>query len=359
MPNEVTFPPRLAAALLIALSAAVPSAGSAAHGQERPAPEQNVFAFHKISENVYHAIGTGRMMVVSNAAVIINEADVLVVDSHISPAAASALLTELRRITPKPVRYVVNTHFHFDHSHGNQAYPPGVEIIGHEFTREMMAAGKSMSGAAYEAIVGSIPQRIEQLKRDIANASDAQQRARLEGQLVLQQDLLLATRAVRPTPPTTTLASRMTLHRGDRAIQLVFFGRGHTGGDVVVYLPQEKVLVTGDLLLEGVPYMGDAFPVEWVETLEQVKQLDFDVVMPGHGNAFRGKEKIAHLQSYLRDFWQRASDHYARGTPAEAAARQIDMRDHAAHYPRIQEVGVPAAAVGRAYALLKQLSARP
>src|SRR3712207_2252753 len=198
---------RVAAALAFAAGHAMPGLGAAAHAQERPAPEQNVFAFHKISENVYHAVGTGKMLVVSNAAVIINDADVLVVDSHISPAAASALLAELRRITPKPVRYVVNTHFHFDHAHGNQAYPPDVEIIGHEFTREMIARGKSMSGAAYEGIVGSLPQKIEQLKRDAANASDAQERARLEGQLALQQDLLVATGAVRPTPPTTTLAT--------------------------------------------------------------------------------------------------------------------------------------------------------
>lgn len=282
-----------------------------AHAQEHSPTERDVFTFYPISENVYHAVGTGRMMVVSNAAVIINDDDVLIVDSHISPTAASALLTELRRITPKPVRYVVNTHFHFDHSHGNQAYPPDVDVIGHEFTREMIASGKSMSGAAYEAIVGSISPKIQKLKRDLQGTSDSQQRGELERQLALQQDLLLATGAVRPTPPTTTLASRMTLHRGDREIQLIFFGRGHTGGDVVVYLPKEKVLITGDLLLESVPYMGDAFLLDWIETLEHLKQLDFDVVMPGHGGAFRGKDKIAHLQAYLRDFWQRASDLYA------------------------------------------------
>jgi len=330
-----------------------------AHAQQGPSPAQQVFEFRKIAEGVYHAVGTGRMAVISNAVVVVNDDDVLIVDSNVSPAAAAALLSELRRITQKPVRYVVNTHFHFDHSHGNQAYPPQVEIIGHEFTREMIANGKSKGGAAYEVIVGSIPRRVEGLKRDIDSTSDPGKRAELERQLTVQQDLLRATDSVRPTAPDITFQTRMTLHRGKREIRLIFPGRGHTGGDVVVYLPQEKVLVTGDLLLEVLPYMGDSFPADWVDALARLKDLDFDIVLPGHGAAFRGKEKIEHLQAYLRDFWERASQLYARGVPAEEAARQIDMRDHAAAYPSIRTQGVSMVSMRRAYELLGARTGKP
>ena len=220
--------------------------------------EGAAFEFEEVMEGVYQARGTGNVAVGSNAAVIINDDDVLLVDSHISPAAASALLDELREITDKPVRYVVNTHFHFDHAHGNQIYPGEVEVIGHEFTREMLASGESV-GRTYQGF------------QEMMSA----QPGYAEG----QQGLV-------PTPPTTTLSERMTLHRGGREIRLLFFGRGHTGGDIVVHLPQERALITGDLLLPGVPFMGDGFPMDWVETLEELKGLPVDVVIPGHGSPF-------------------------------------------------------------------------
>ena len=90
------------------------------------------FRFTKIADDIYHARGTGALNVGTNSVVIINEADVMLVDSHISPAAAWVLLDELKTITRKPVKYVVNTHFHFDHAHGNQVFPPDVEVIGHD-----------------------------------------------------------------------------------------------------------------------------------------------------------------------------------------------------------------------------------
>ena len=85
--------------------------------------EGSAFEFELVMEGIYQARGTGNVAVGSNAAVIINEEDVLLVDSHISPVAAAALIEELGSITDKPVKYVVNTHFHFDHAHGNQIYP--------------------------------------------------------------------------------------------------------------------------------------------------------------------------------------------------------------------------------------------
>ena len=111
------------------------------------------FRFNKVADGVYHAIGTGALQVIGNSSVIVNDEDVVIVDDHASPAAAWVLLEEVKELTPKPVRYVINTHFHYDHAHGNQIYGPDVQIIGHEFTREMMAAGRSMSGRTYDNMV--------------------------------------------------------------------------------------------------------------------------------------------------------------------------------------------------------------
>ena len=106
-----------------------------------------------MAEGVYHAVGTGALAVIGNGAVIVNDDDVVIVDDHVSPAAAWVLLEEVKRLTPKPVRYVINTHFHFDHAHGNQIFGAGVDIIGHEFTREMLTGGKSLQMPLYKSYV--------------------------------------------------------------------------------------------------------------------------------------------------------------------------------------------------------------
>src|SRR5689334_4377327 len=100
------------------------------------------YRFNKIRDDIYHAVGTGALTVGANSSIIINDNDVTLVDSHISPAAAWVLLDELKSITTKPVRHVIVTHFHYDHAHGTQIFGDGVEIIGHEFTREMLLHDK-------------------------------------------------------------------------------------------------------------------------------------------------------------------------------------------------------------------------
>jgi cyclase len=311
------------------------------------------FTFNKIADGIYHAVGTGSLVVMSNAAIFETERDVVVVDSHVSPGGAWALREELKTITPKPIRYVINSHYHFDHSHGNQIYGPDVEIIGSEFAREMILAGKSQESRAREFFVGSVATQIDALKKRIADTRDAAEKTRLEAQLAVQQNHLEGTNAVRPTPPTVTLNERLTLHHGGREIRIMFLGRGHTGGDVVVYLPKERVIATGDLLVEGTSYSGDAFIPEWIETLEKVKALDFDTVLPGHGNALKGKAKVDHFQAYLRALWSEAKRMHDAGVPMEEAAKTIDLRAHAVNYPSIRTVGLtPPHGVWRVYELL-------
>ncbi len=92
----------------------------------------------QIVPGIYSAIGTGPLNVSSNSAVIVDRDDVLIVDSHISPESGRAMLQELKAVTDKPVRFLINTRFHYDHTNGNQAFPPGVDIIGHEFTRRKL-----------------------------------------------------------------------------------------------------------------------------------------------------------------------------------------------------------------------------
>jgi cyclase len=319
----------------------------------RPAPQRAAaFTFTKITDDIYFAVGSGAMSVGSNAAVIINETDVLLVDSHVSPAAAQSLVDELKVITTKPVKYVVNTHFHFDHAHGNQIYGPGVEIIGHQFTREKLANGSSMRGAGYERFVGGIPANIDRLRQQRDTMKDAAAKAAVERNIASQVAYKAETDAVRAVPPTIAFDQSMTLYRGGREIRMHFLGRGHTGGDIFVHLPREKVLVTGDILQSGVPFMADGYFADWPETLEKVKALDFDVILPGHGQPVRDKARITYLQEYMRDFWAQVSAQHRAGATADEAAQRIDLRKHAANYPAIRAVGADILAVRRAYELL-------
>ena len=329
-------------------------------GLQQPAGTRhtgNAFRFNKVKEGVYHAVGTGALAVVGNSSIIVNDNDVIVVDDHVSPAAAWVLLDELKAITNKPVRVVINTHFHFDHAHGNQVFGPDVDIIGHEFTREMLTGGKSLQMPLYKNYVGGIPQQIETLKKRIGSERDEATKATLQAQLQSAENNLASQMELKPTPPNVTLRTMMTLYRGDREIQIRFIGRAHTAGDLVVYLPKEKVVITGDMLTTALSNMSDAFVNEWPATLDELKKLDFDTVLPGHGDAFTDKAKIDYFQAYLRDVWTEVSRLKQQGVSAEEAAKRADLTKHKEHFPTaIQGPGVPLIGVTRIYELLDQAS---
>lgn len=310
------------------------------------------FRFNQVKEGVYHAVGTGALSVVGNGAVIVNDNDVIVVDDHISPAAAWVLLEELKDITDKPVSTVINTHFHFDHAHGNQIFAPSVDIIGHEFTREMLLGGKSLQMPLYRNYLAGIPGQIDSLNKRIAAESDAAARAKLQQQLQVAESNAAAQAELKATPPNVTLRTQMTLHRGAREIQVRFLGRAHTAGDVVVYLPRERVVITGDMLTTGLSNMSDAFVNEWVITLEELKKLDFETVLPGHGDAFTDKAKIDYFQAYLRDVWTEVARLKQQGVSAEEASKRADLTRHKERFPTIQGPGVPIIGVARIYELL-------
>src|SRR4029077_21119713 len=138
---------------------------------------------------------------------------------------------------------------------------------------------------------------------------------------------------------------------GDREIQVRFLGRAHTGGDVVVYLPKEEVVITGGFLTAALSNMCDALFNEWPATLDELKKLDFDTVLPGHGEAFTDKAKIDYFQAYLRDVWTQVSRFKQQSVSAEDAAQRSDLTKHKDPFPTIQGPGVPVIAVTRIYEL--------
>src|SRR6185295_15860517 len=144
------------------------------------------------------------------------------VDDHVSPAAAWVLLDEIKSITDKPVRTVINTHFHFDHAHGNQVFGKDVDIIGHEFTRDMLLKGNPLQMPLYKNYVEGLPRQIDDLKKWAAAEADATREANLQVQLEATVNNRASQAELKPTPPNVTLRTQMTIYRGEREIQIRF-----------------------------------------------------------------------------------------------------------------------------------------
>jgi cyclase len=326
-----------------------------AGAQTYPVTQGKTYKFEKIADGVYYATGGGG----SNNVVIVNDADVMLVDDGTTPAAARAFLEDIKLLTNKPVRYVVNTHFHYDHTDGNSVFPPDVDIIGHEYVRMAILTFNVLNREPYMTSQGTaVPARIETLRKQITEEKDAGKKQTLETQLTAAQTTLRDLAEIKPTPPNVTYSSRMIIHKGQREIQLLFLGRGHTGGDTVVFLPRERIVATGDLMESRLAYMGDAFFDEWVATLEALKKLDFALVLPGHGTPFPDKGHITAFQSYLTDLTKQVTDLRKQGVTAEDAAKRVDLTAHAKDFPQIQGPGADLRGVRRMYAWLDERGSR-
>ncbi len=327
--------------------AAVLLAGGLAAGEQ--VIETETHRFEEVADGVYFVSGTGAMVTRSNAMVVVTEEGVLVVDSHITPAAGRALIEGIAQITDKPVRTLVNTHFHYDHAHGNQAFGPGVRVVGHEYTRHKMTTAP-LEEHTFKGSSERDKEALEEMRAALETASDEEREA-LETQISIQAAHVASTAEIDPVPPDTTLSDKMTFFRGGREIELHFLGRAHTGGDVVVYLPADRLVFTGDMMLGGPPWPGDGWVNEWPATLERLKQLDFDLILPGHGPYFRDRELIDYVQAFHRELWEVVSALHAEGVSAEEAVERIDLSHHAENLPPAR-VRVDLRGVQRMYMVL-------
>lgn len=322
-----------------------------------PALSGKAYKFEKIADGVYYATATGSMVTGSNNVAIVGNRDVLVVDTGTTPAAARAFIEDLTLVTTKPVRYVVNTHFHYDHTDGNQVYAGKADIIAHDFVKQAIQTRDVLHSEPYQTSqLVNVPRRIDDLKKQIASAKEAATKRTLEQQLKVTQDGFEQLKEIKPTPPNVTYSTKKTLDLGGREVQLLFLGRGHTNGDTVVFLPKEKIVATGDLMESQIAYMGDAQFAEWLTTLDALKRLDFDTDLPGHGMPFKGKALITAFQGYLRDLVKQGADLRKQGVTAEAAAQRVDLTAYRSSFPQIQGPGAELRGVRRLYAWMDEQS---
>jgi glyoxylase-like metal-dependent hydrolase (beta-lactamase superfamily II) len=288
-----------------------------------PAAAQELFDLKPVADGVYAALARPATPINCNAAVVVYDEGVLVVDTHSRPSSARALIQQVKGVTDKPVRYAVNTHFHWDHAQGNHAYPVAfpkqVAIVSSEATRENL---KQLGMQRVKDQIEASPKQIAALKDRIAKATDAAARTAAESELEQQEAYLAEIRSLELTLPDLTFDKSLILHRQDRDIVLLFLGRGHTSGDVVAYMPKQRVVATGDLLHGWMPFMGDSYPPEWVATLDALDKLDFDHIIGGHGTV-KPKSHLRFFRNYLADLIEAVRGARGRGETLEQAKKSV------------------------------------
>jgi len=292
---------------------------------EGPAKGDAKFDFKKIADGVHVAVAAPAYKVNCNTAIIESDDGVVIVDTHSKPSAARVIVEGLGDITKKPVRYVVNTHFHWDHWHGNEVYPaayPNAEIITNQLTREAMVR-KGLK--RIQDHVRQVPGEIAKLKADLAAAATAGDRARLQADLAHAESYLAEVTALKPALPTMAFERTMKLYRRDREIHLLYLGRAHTEGDVFVYLPKEKVVVTGDAVIGWTPFMGDGYPEEWATTLDRLSQLDFTHIIMGHGEP-AGRDWLRMFRGYVHDMVEAVRAEVATGATLDEVKLRVTAK---------------------------------
>jgi glyoxylase-like metal-dependent hydrolase (beta-lactamase superfamily II) len=294
-------------------------------------PSARLFSIERVSKHVYAATAQTTPVVNGNSAVIVTQKGLVVVDSQSWPSAARSLYSQFKReVAALPVRYLINTHHHLDHAHGNAAYAemfgPRIDIVSTDFSRAALEQaalwfngflqGRSVSSAQIQKVpnqeryyqfvqgyIGGLRHEIPALESQVTHLDGAKQavaRSRLEGLYSYFSDMS----RFAPVLPNITFDRELRLHCGDVTVEVRHLGRGHTAGDAVVFIPEDRVVVTGDLAHGLDPLFFEAYPDEWPATLERLAELEFDILVPGHGPVQHGRAMLTLFRNYLTELNQ-------------------------------------------------------
>lgn len=295
---------------------------------QQPDKQEAPNSLTKLAEGVYARIVSPDSNAVGNAGFVVLDHFILVFDTHFTPDAGRDLLAQIRSVTGKPVRFVVNSHFHPDHTHGNQAFPGAQEISSTETRRlilenDLPARNRALSMAESQ---------LQKMRKDVDQLQDAQLRSQMQVQIDSRRALVESLSRQKIVPPILTFDNRMIIRDGKEEVVLLHLGPGHTEGDIIMYLPAEKIAFMGDLFFNGaLPSTQEAKLLEWKGTLEKALGLDADRFVPGHGSV-GSKRDVQEFLAYLEALRTQVEDAITRGDTIEDLLGNTKIQSRFAHY---------------------------
>ena len=237
-----------------------------------------------------------------NTTVVVGEKAVLVVDSCLLPSTAREDVAQIRRWTSRPVAWLVNTHWHFDHTLGNAVYAeafPGIQIVAQAATRKTIADFNPGAVARYPGRAERFRKVLDSGKNPDGTPLSEAERKDYERSLVGLAPVVAEMKDAVQLVPNVAFDRELAIDLGNRPVRIRFLGRGNTAGDTVVYLPNEKILATGDLVDHPVPYFFGGFPVDHVATLRALAEIEARLIVPGHGDVLKDKSYILQMIALL------------------------------------------------------------
>jgi glyoxylase-like metal-dependent hydrolase (beta-lactamase superfamily II) len=263
--------------------------------------EKPLQTFQKVAEGVYAALPAPGADVSANSGFVIGKSGVWVFDA-LRPDVSSLMLTEIRKLTKLPVRYVINSHHHYELVLGNNVFE-GATIISHENARKNL-------------VLAPPPAQMERT------------RASLEKLGLPPEDRSAGTGPVRL--PDLTYSDRLVFHDGERELHLIHLGRYHTDSDSVLLLPRERVLFSGDLLpgMGGPGGQREAHFREFIASIDKALTLEFDTIVPGRGEKLATKAHLRRFQQYLRDLLAAVQSFVDRGATLEETQAGVTPPDY-------------------------------
>jgi cyclase len=283
---------------------------------QAPGASTNLFTIEKVTDGVYAALARPQIMINCNAAIFVNSQDVLVVDAHSKPSAAAALIAQIKKeVTTKPVRYLVNSHFHWDHTQGNAAYQKSgakVDIIASDATKQLMT---QLSRNRLKESLDGVPQQIDDLQARVAKTPSAADRENYRNLIRQLEAYQTEMKSFTLELPTITFAKSHVIQDSAGDLHIEFHGRAHTAGDIMVFSPQKRVLASGDAISGFLPSMADGYPKPWPTTINSVGQWAFDQVIAGHGPVQHDRSRMTHLRDYIEELTARVEEGKKAGRP--------------------------------------------
>jgi len=262
--------------------------------------------------------GYGDVGLDGNSIAVLARDGVLVFDTNGTPRAAAAVLAEIRKLTQQPVRWIVNSHWHWDHWYGTETYQqafPDVRIVSHEKGRQLMMGPALEFNRPF--LNEQLPGYIQSLEKR------ATEKPELAPLLEADKMFLAQKQNVHPVFPNVTFSERLTIELGERHVEVLNYGRGVTPGDTFVYLPRERILLLGDLIVNPVTFALSGYPTEWLRVLEKVDALDATTIVTGHGAPLHDKTLLHATMDVFRVLLREGKAAKAKGLDPDQAKEAI------------------------------------